>query len=177
MSKTCAKCGAELSFREDLVWNGEHVCYKCLQQLDPIIKVEREQHYTPPSDADQYYGIGWLLFSFKGRINRAKWWGIWILLNIFVILGILIGYAKTDELDIFCYLFAIIVLWPSLAIAAKRLHDSNNSAWLLLLLLLPVVDIWPAVVIMFFKGTHGSNKYGFDSLQGGEKLNVEAPNI
>ncbi len=94
-----------------------------------------------------------LLFSFGGRINRAKYW-LAILIN-FVIWVICFGVVASvvNGLRIGIYggaaggiialigLMAIIMIgsfWSSLALAFKRLHDRNKSGvWLLLFWLAP----------------------------------------
>ena len=79
--------------------------------------------------------FGHILFGFRGRINRAKWW-LAVLISIvisLVVTGLVIAInsdAATTVLNIISY---ILTLWISLAAGAKRLHDLNKSgAWLLL---------------------------------------------
>jgi uncharacterized membrane protein YhaH (DUF805 family) len=52
------------------------------------------------------------------------------------------------------------LLIPNLAVAARRLHDTDRSGWWLLLGLIPVIG---SLVLIFFlvqKGTEGSNRFG-----------------
>jgi len=51
------------------------------------------------------------------------------------------------------------------AIYVKRLHDRNHSGWFALLLLVPLVNLWPAIEIMFLRGTRGPNRFGADPAQ------------
>jgi hypothetical protein len=61
--------------------------------------------------------------------------------------------------------FDIVVLWPALAVQAKRWHDLNKSAWHILVNLIPLVGpIWAFIQTGLIPGTPGSNRYGSESL-------------
>jgi uncharacterized membrane protein YhaH (DUF805 family) len=49
----------------------------------------------------------------------------------------------------------------------KRLHDLGRPGWHYWLLLIPIYDIYLALVLLFCKGTAGSNSYGVDPLARG----------
>lgn len=89
-----------------------------------------------------------LLFGFKGRINRAKFWLACLIYTIvmvallaFIILSL--GGVDKDRIGdiigtglLFVAVGAvvfIVLLWSSLATAIKRLHDRGKSAWWVLL--------------------------------------------
>jgi uncharacterized membrane protein YhaH (DUF805 family) len=82
-----------------------------------------------------------LLFSSDGRINRAKWWLIF-LIYIFigkVVVVVVSGFADEPTpapvLSIIVLIGAILL---SLPVTIKRLHDRNKSgAWLNIFYLLP----------------------------------------
>ena len=111
--------------------------------------------------------------TFTGRASRSEYW-YFTLFNIITstllfLLGIAIG-AATGGSDgvpgglIVGYILYIIyglgVLIPSLAVAVRRLHDTNNSGWLILLGLIPCVGGIVLLVFMILQGTNGENKYG-----------------
>lgn len=97
------------------------------------------------------------LFSFKGRLNRAPYWGYSLLMM--AILGIpLIAYIVTVSIQLANagtlteselqaavnskLLLPLIVvmaatLWPSLALMVKRLHDHGKSGMLAVPLMVP----------------------------------------
>ncbi len=87
-----------------------------------------------------------LLFSFKGRINRATWWlltlSIAILNTIIAKLlspafpPIQIGAQSIHQADLIA---STITFFPVLAIGAKRLHDRNKSGWWLAIYAAPAV--------------------------------------
>jgi uncharacterized membrane protein YhaH (DUF805 family) len=91
-------------------------------------------------------------FSFRGRINRAKYW---LALLIFTIVGMvqgLVGFALGNAVlfQIFNFLIDLAVLVASIALGIKRLHDRDRSAWWLLLFYLgPVVFAGAGGAIMW----------------------------
>jgi uncharacterized membrane protein YhaH (DUF805 family) len=59
----------------------------------------------------------------------------------------------------------LVLLWPIIAVMAKRWHDRDRSGWWVLVLLLPVVGwIWALVVNGCLRGTVGPNPHGPDPL-------------
>ena len=81
-----------------------------------------------------------LLFSFRGRINRARYWLMTLIYAIAAmicaaVVAMLASSITGSATAIFAVLVVLVVLafWPSLALAIKRLHDRNKSGWWLLL--------------------------------------------
>lgn len=108
----------------------------------------------------------WLLFSFEGRINRAKFWlGVVLLWAVWAIIWAIAVAADSGFLWFITWILAILIIWPSLAIAIKRWHDRNKSGWWVLIGLIPIVGpIWVWVECGFLPGTVGPNEYGLDPL-------------
>lgn len=107
-----------------------------------------------------------VLFSFEGRIPRSTFWLIYVLpfMAINTIMMILDYRLKT--IGVFSGIFAIASLYPSLAVYVKRCHDRGRSGWFVLLLCIPILNLWPAIEIALLRGTKGSNQYGDDPLKG-----------
>ncbi|MDE3181337.1 MAG: DUF805 domain-containing protein, partial [Acidobacteriota bacterium] len=51
---------------------------------------------------------------------------------------------------------------PTWAVATRRLHDTNRSAWSLLLYLIPLVNLYFLVGLFVRRGHTGGNQYGPD---------------
>jgi uncharacterized membrane protein YhaH (DUF805 family) len=51
-------------------------------------------------------------------------------------------------------------LWMQVCLLAKRCHDRDRSAWFLLVLLVPIVQLWPLIELIFFPGSRDLNHYG-----------------
>ncbi len=57
-------------------------------------------------------------------------------------------------------LLGLAILLPNLAVAVRRLHDTDRSGWWVLIGLVPVIGF--LVLIWFYvqKGTEGANRFG-----------------
>ena len=105
-----------------------------------------------------------ILFSFRGRIPRKTYWlyGVLGLLLGLVMATLLFGIAGVAERRAEV-LANLLIAWPAAAISAKRWHDRDQSAWWLLINLVPVVGvIWSLFVNGFLRGTVGANRFGED---------------
>ena len=97
--------------------------------------------------------------NFEGRSRRAEFW--WFALAnfiVFLVLGILIQVSA-----IFWVLYIIValaVIIPSLAVTVRRLHDTDKSAWFLLLYLVPFVGGIILLVVMCIDGAPAPNQWG-----------------
>ena len=112
-----------------------------------------------------------LLFGFRGRITRAKFWlvalGIFVIeLMLYVALG---GNEELPQIGPFAttviLVLGVLVTWIPLAVAVKRYHDRDKSAWWVLIIFLPVIGaLWYLIECGFLRGTDGPNRYGHDPL-------------
>ncbi len=117
------------------------------------------------------------LFSMEGRYNRARYFwtaaAIWMVLQIFgIALGVAISLSADDAESaraaagqIGCLLglaAAAVIAFP----AVKRFHDLNRPGTHYWLLLIPIYNIYLALLLLFKRGTEGENLYGPDPLAG-----------
>ena len=58
------------------------------------------------------------------------------------------------------WLYTLFVLIPSIAVGVRRLHDTNRSGWMLLILLIPIIGTFWILVLTLLKGNESENKYG-----------------
>ena len=96
--------------------------------------------------------------KFDGRAGRAEfWWFVLANLVVFVALAILIAVSNIFIILYFGYALALIV--PSIAVAIRRLHDTNKSGWWLLIGIIPFGGL---VLLVFYilEGTPGPNDHG-----------------
>ena len=98
--------------------------------------------------------------NFSGRAIRSEYW--WFALYNFVVqiaLIVISGLLSSSLLVIVYAVFALAMFVPSMAVSARRLHDTNRSGWWFLLSLVPLGFI---VLIVFFaaRGTVGPNRFG-----------------
>ena len=68
-----------------------------------------------------------LLFSFKGRLNRARYLAIQLaLLTVWFLFWV---KAPFQQAEIPGLVAVIVMIWINLATTAKRLHDRNRNGW------------------------------------------------
>jgi uncharacterized membrane protein YhaH (DUF805 family) len=104
---------------------------------------------------------------FRGRSNRSEYW-FYVLFNlIFAIAAMALDTLMNSSFDDspygFIYLIYVLVTFiPGLAVAVRRLHDTDKSGWFFLIALIPLIGgIW-LLVVLATKGTDGDNQYGPD---------------
>ena len=110
-----------------------------------------------------------LFFSFQGRIGRQSFWiGAVVFVAISIVAAVLdlaLGTANASGTGIIGVLVSLALIYPGLALAAKRWHDRDKSAWWILISLIPIVGwIWALVENGFLRGTNGPNRFGPDPL-------------
>ena len=115
----------------------------------------------------------YLLTSFEGRINRAKFWaaiGVFIVIGIIglildSILGTRITLASGGQIGIIGIIISLASIYFAFAVYAKRWHDRDKSGWWSLIGLVPIIGgIWMLVELGILEGTRGANQYGPDPL-------------
>ena len=145
--------------------------------------------------------LAMLLFSFQGRLNRAKYWSaalIYLAVSIvcFVIRpGISSAISSTGVLNSYLLvaifvIVGLLMIWSSIAVGIKRLHDRDQSGWWMLVfwgvntivsllqkaaatpsskIILDIgslaVTVWVIVELGCLRGTQGPNRFGSDPLQ------------
>ena len=100
--------------------------------------------------------------GFAGRARRSEFW-YWFLFKI--LLGIVTALldrfllGQTGALGTITGIVNLALLLPSLAVNARRLHDTGRSGWWQLLLLIPVIGII-VLIVFWVQDSHGDNQYG-----------------
>jgi uncharacterized membrane protein YhaH (DUF805 family) len=101
--------------------------------------------------------------DFNGRARRSEYWW-WILFTVLVgivasIIDAILGTGNGSGSGLIQSIANLALLLPSLAVGARRLHDTDRSAWWLLLWLAICVG-WIVLIIFFVQDSKGDNKYG-----------------
>ncbi|MBM3659054.1 MAG: DUF805 domain-containing protein [Actinobacteria bacterium] len=105
--------------------------------------------------------------QFQGRANRPEYW--WYALANFIlfialyVVALVFGQVA-DALGVIAVI-VIIGAWlglliPTLAVAVRRLHDSDKSGWFLLFYFVPCVGGIIVLIFLVTAGTPGPNRYG-----------------
>jgi len=99
--------------------------------------------------------------DFEGRVGRQEYWMFvlyWVLISIgLALLGMIIG-ERTVELIHTIGTLAILV--PSVALAARRLHDTNKSGWWQLVGLIPFLGWIILIFLLAQPSDAGENQFG-----------------
>lgn len=89
--------------------------------------------------------------NFDGLATRSEYWW-W---TLFLLLAATATYVIHPMIY---FLFALGTILPSIAVTARRLHDTNRSGWFQLLYFLPLIG---AIIMLVFLVQSGKepNKY------------------
>jgi uncharacterized membrane protein YhaH (DUF805 family) len=102
--------------------------------------------------------------NFTDRAVRSAFW-FWMLFYwLVLVVGRLIDFALFYRATVPpIYMLAwLALLLPTLAVAIRRLHDTNRSGWWILIGLIPLVG-WIILIVWYCEaGTPGANRFGPD---------------
>ena len=102
---------------------------------------------------------------FSGRSSRKEYW-YFVLFNVLISIVLMVADVMIGTFDsetgfgLLNGIYTLAILIPSLAVSVRRLHDTDRSGWLCLLLLIPLVG---AIILIFFfaeDSQPGENQYG-----------------
>lgn len=112
----------------------------------------------------------WLFFSVSGRVSRAAYFLAGLLLAIvpafFLYRLMLVSDGTTPpqgegQMWLFAFWVAFLVsIWSNVALGIKRLHDFGQPGIFAASLFIPIISIVAFIVLCFFPGDPGPNKYG-----------------
>jgi uncharacterized membrane protein YhaH (DUF805 family) len=102
--------------------------------------------------------------DFSARASRTEYW-MFFLFNI--IIAIVLGVIDTviGSPGIIGLIFALALLIPGIAVAVRRLHDTDRSGWWLLIGFVPILGGIALLVFLVLDSTLGENKYGANPKQ------------
>lgn len=102
--------------------------------------------------------------TFEGRACRSEFW--FYTLFIFIASVVLQLIDAATGIGVLSPIFALATLIPSIAVAARRLHDTDRSGWWYLLVFVPLVGAIVLIIWFCSRGTTGANRFGGDPLSG-----------
>lgn len=97
--------------------------------------------------------------GFQGRARRTEYW-MFILFSVIVSFVISLIDSLVGLSPILTYIYSLAVLLPSLAVLARRLHDTGRSGWWILIALIPLVGSIILIVFTCQDSQPNDNKYG-----------------
>lgn len=109
------------------------------------------------------------IFTTDGRLNRLRYLKYQVFWSLTVaIVGFIGGFVTSDAESILitvpARILSLVGSIGGIMLTVRRLHDLDKSGWFILLALVPIVNMFFAIYVLFFKGTDGSNRFGADPL-------------
>jgi uncharacterized membrane protein YhaH (DUF805 family) len=120
--------------------------------------------------------VGALLWSWEGRIGRARFWlGVLLVILMSIAFGLVAGLlgipldtgtgpvAEEISFGGALYLLSafIVLAYAQLAVFAKRFHDRGKIGWWVLIAFVPVIGFfWILIELGMLPGDPGPNAYG-----------------
>ena len=94
--------------------------------------------------------------DFTGRARRKEFW---MFVLFYFIVSIVLGIVDSIiGFQLLGLLFSLGSLIPSLAIGARRLHDTGRSGWWQLLYLIPLIGLI-IMIVFLVQDSHPDNEY------------------
>jgi uncharacterized membrane protein YhaH (DUF805 family) len=90
--------------------------------------------------------------DFNGRASKSEYW--WFVL-FFVLASVILNMIHPALGG----LFSLAILVPSIAVAARRLHDIDKSGWMQLIGLIPVLG-WIFMIYLLVQDSKEPNRFG-----------------
>ena len=95
--------------------------------------------------------------DFNGRASRSEYWNFFLFTILVTIAFNMLG--RPMGIMMLSMVFSLATLLPSLAVGARRLHDTNRSGWMLLIGLIPLVG-WIVLIVFLVQEPKEPNQYG-----------------
>lgn len=103
-----------------------------------------------------------IFLSVRGRVSRRTFWlyGVAALLGLGLLGHALLGIAGVEQSRIEG-IVNLLLVWPAIAVSAKRWQDRDRSPWWVLVTLIPVIGwAWALIDNGFVPSTPGPNRFG-----------------
>ena len=120
--------------------------------------------------------LKWVYFSSNGRIARLSYFLYGLILGVVgAVFAIAFKFMEEHSssanagspADVLLMVFAlvyivllIVIVYCSIVMMIKRLHDLDMSGWFTLLSMIPIVGLIFYIYLLFAKGTPGPNRFG-----------------
>ena len=126
--------------------------------------------------------------NFSGRATRSEFWYWTLFVSIVLILIAILeasffvatisddGAHPTGQVSFYgtpiTSIWALGTFLPGLAVAVRRLHDTDRRGWWYLIGLIPLVGSIILIVFYCLEGTSGENRFGPNPLEKNEGENT-----
>lgn len=108
----------------------------------------------------QAYESMWLnYFNFRGRTSRAMYWKAWLVNTVLYALLYVLA-LRSSAAGALVTVYALAVLIPGIAMAVRRLHDTNRSGFWWLIAFVPFVGAIVLLVFLLMRSYPEENRWG-----------------
>jgi uncharacterized membrane protein YhaH (DUF805 family) len=98
---------------------------------------------------------------FSGRARRKEYWMFALFNFIFsLVLAIIDFLLGIGDWAVLSLIYSLAVLIPGLAVAFRRLHDTNRTGWWILINLIPIIGGIIFFIFTVSDSDSGNNQYG-----------------
>ncbi|MCR9137321.1 MAG: DUF805 domain-containing protein [Alphaproteobacteria bacterium] len=129
-----------------------------------------------PDREDQQHAAGgpgmrWLFFGLSGRISRGPYvlgMLFFMALSSAVFSRLMVLPEESGQFAMWSLAFVLlipVIIWTTIALAVKRLHDINIPGPVSICLFVPAVSLLAMLVLALWPGTRGGNDYGDETNQ------------
>ncbi|MFQ6028072.1 MAG: DUF805 domain-containing protein [Dehalococcoidia bacterium] len=142
----CGQCG-------NILGPESRFCPRCGSAADAP---EAPVPFTTPEDAAPPAGheFRWSnALNPSGRFNRLEF--LLFLLGPYLVAMLLFYVVRPLGM-----IFLVFALYIIIVAYIRRFHDLDRSGWFTLLALVPIVSLVVLLVLLFFPGTRGANRWG-----------------
>jgi uncharacterized membrane protein YhaH (DUF805 family) len=106
--------------------------------------------------------------DFAGRSRRKEYWMFFLLVIVLEVVAMVLdnvlgmGQMVAGIYGPLLVLLMLALIVPGIAVSIRRLHDTDRSAWWVLIGLVPFVGGLVLLVFFVMEGTRGPNRFGPD---------------
>lgn len=104
-------------------------------------------------------------FTTQGRLNRKRFWVRSLISGAVSIVADAFLASRSEAVAGIGIVLYIALCVYNILVEIRRCHDLDKSGWYLLWLIVPLVNIYVGIRILFIAGTEGPNRFGDDPLQ------------
>ena len=103
--------------------------------------------------------------GFSGRSRRREYWfftlfSLLATIALSILDAIIFNLSSETVLGMLTGVYGLAVIIPTLAVAFRRLHDTDRSGWWLLINLVPMIGSLIFIVLLLLDSQPGENRYG-----------------
>lgn len=116
-------------------------------------------------------GMRWLFLGLSGRISRVPYilgMLFFVALCSAIISRLMVLPEQSGQFALWSLAFVLLIpimIWTTIALAVKRLHDINIPGPVSICLFVPAVSLLAMLVLALWPGTRGGNDYGDETNQ------------